>query len=209
MGQRRQEPVRRAKAVGGRVPDIVDLIKSQHRQMDELLEQAQEEGADTKGLLQQVSDMLLPHSEAEESFVYPAIRQHDPEETAEVHDGTAEHHHIEQLMRELLSEDPDGPGYDGKLAAMVGELRHHVEEEEEDLLPVLSEKASDDERAQMGARFAQETGSSDDSRANEPREGQETSSGPTRDELYEKAKEQGIEGRSTMTKDELAKAVES
>jgi hemerythrin superfamily protein len=84
--------------------------------------------------------MLMPHSEAEESFVYPEIRRYEPEETAEVHDGTAEHHHIEQLMRELLSEDPDGPGYDGKLAAMVAELRHHVEEEEEDLLPVLSEK---------------------------------------------------------------------
>ena len=31
----------------------------------------------------------------------------------------------------------------------------------------------------------------------------------TRDELYEKAKELEIEGRSTMSKDELAKAVES
>jgi hemerythrin superfamily protein len=192
------------------VPDIVDLIKSQHRQMDELLEQAQQEGADTKRLLQQVSDLLMPHSEAEESFVYPAIRRHEPAEGEEVHDGTAEHHHIEQLMRELLSEDADGPGYDGKLAAMIGELKHHVEEEEEDLLPVLSEKAGDDERAQMGARFAQETGNSDDSRAGEPREGQEESGGgPTKDELYQKAKEQGIEGRSTMTKDELEKALKS
>jgi hypothetical protein len=51
------------------VPDIVDLIKSQHRQMDELLDHAQQEGADTKRLLQQVSDLLMPHSEAEESLV--------------------------------------------------------------------------------------------------------------------------------------------
>jgi hypothetical protein len=80
-----------------------------------------------------------------------------------------------------------------------------------DLLPVLSEKAGDDERAQMGARFAEVTGSSDDSRAAEPREGQGASSGgePTKDELYQKAKEQGIECRSKMTKEELANAVES
>jgi hemerythrin superfamily protein len=152
----------------------------------------------------------MPHSEAEESFVYPAIRRHEPAEGEEVHDGTAEHHHIEQLMRELLSEKAGGPGYDGKLAAMVGELKHHVEEEEEDLLPVLSEKAGDDERRQMGARFAQATGNSDDSRADEPREGQEKSrGGPTKDELYQKAKAEGIVGRSTMTKDELARALRS
>jgi cation transport regulator ChaB len=37
--------------------------------------------------------------------------------------------------------------------------------------------------------------------------GGSSSDGPTRDELYEKAKELGIEGRSNMSKDELEKAV--
>jgi hypothetical protein len=32
--------------------------------------------------------------------------------------------------------------------------------------------------------------------------------GNTRDELYERAKELGVEGRSNMTKDELAKAIQ-
>ena len=181
--------------------DVVDLIKAQHRAMDDLLEQAQQAEPDqVRELLQRVADMLLPHSHAEESFVYPAIREYDSSEDAEVKDGTAEHHHIEELMRELLSEDPSGPGYDGKLAAMVGELRHHVEEEEEDLLPVLSREASDDEREELGARFAEVTGhEADDVRP---------ASELTRDELYEQAKEQGVEGRSSMSKEELARAVE-
>jgi hemerythrin superfamily protein len=141
------------------VADVVDLIKAQHRTMDDLLERAQQaEPDEVRDLLQQVADLLLPHSEAEESFVYPAIRDHDPREDEEVADGTAEHHHIESLMRELLTEDPSGPGFDGKLAAMVGELRHHVEEEEQDLLPVLSEKAGADEREELGIRFAEVTG---------------------------------------------------
>jgi hemerythrin superfamily protein len=183
------------------MPDVVKLIKAQHRQVDDLLEQAQSEGADVRSLLQQVSDLLLPHSEAEESFVYPAIRERAPDEAEEVHDGVAEHHHIEELLRELLTEDPDGPGFDGKLAAMVGELRHHVEEEEEDLLPVLSEKASDEERERMGARFAAETGSADLTALGNAEDA-------TRAELYEKAKKRDIPGRSKMSKDELAEAVE-
>jgi len=181
--------------------DVVDLIKAQHRTMDALLEQAQQaEPDEVRDLLRQVADLLTPHSAAEEDFVYPAIREYDRSEEDEVRDGTAEHHHIEELMRELLSEDPSGPGYDGKLAAMVGELRHHVEEEEEDLLPVLSREASDDEREELGARFAEVTGPRDDDLP--------ADDDLTRDELYEQAKEQGVEGRSSMSKEELARAVE-
>jgi hemerythrin superfamily protein len=177
--------------------DVVDLIKAQHRAMDDLLEQAQQAEPDrVRELLQQVADMLLPHSQAEESFVYPAIREYDASEDAEVKDGTAEHHHIEALMRELLTEDPSGPGFDGKLAAMVAELRHHVEEEEQDLLPVLSEKADDDEREELGTRFAEETGNG-------------LGAAATRDELYEEARRQDVPGRSSMTKAELAEAVEN
>jgi hemerythrin superfamily protein len=194
------------------MPDVVDLIKAQHRQVDDLLEKAQAEGAEVPGLLRQVSNLLLPHSQAEESFVYPAIRELDSSEADEVHDGVAEHHHIEQLLRELLSEDSDTPGFDGKLAAMVAELRHHVEEEEQDLLPILTEKASDEERERMGARFAAETGSgetgSGEAGSGEAGSG-EAGNDATRDELYEKAKEQDVPGRSKMSKEELADAVDS
>lgn len=187
------------------VPDVVVLIKAQHRRFERLLDAAQGEDADTLALLHEVSDLLVPHSEAEESFVYPAIRGLDSSESDEVRDGTAEHHHIESQLRELLAEDPAEPGYDGKLAAMIGELRHHMEEEEEELLPVLSDRASDDERAQLGARFAEATGSSDTSDGAETRgEGP----GPTRDELYAEAKKRDIAGRSSMTKEQLAAAVE-
>ena len=184
--------------------DVVDVIKAQHREIDRLLDEAMAEGADTAALLRQVSELLTPHSEAEESFVYPAIAKREPEEGEEVKDGAAEHHHIEQVLQELLAGDPDAPGFDGKLAGLVGELRHHVEEEEEELLPVLSEQASAEERAAMGARFAEQTAWTGGTRGkNDAGEG-----GPTRDELYEQAKEQDVPGRSRMTKAELEDAVD-
>ncbi len=181
------------------MPDVVKVIKGQHRRLTELLEQAQQEESDTAELLQQVKRLLTPHSEAEESFVYPRISELNPRETDEVHDGTAEHHHVEELLNELLDEDPDGPGFDGKLAAMVGELQHHIDEEEDELLPVLTERADDSERDAMGDRFVTATGSDGSSSAQHD---------ATRDELYQEAKERDIAGRSSMTKDELAAAVE-
>lgn len=184
--------------------DIVTLIKAQHRTIEKLLDRAADEGADTLALLRQVSDLLVPHSEAEESFVYPTIKAKDSSETDEVKDGAAEHHHIEGTLKELLAEDPDGPGYDGKLAGMVGELRHHIEEEEQDLLPVLSDKVSADERAELAQRFAAATHWSGGGAGEDAGSGDGS---PTRDELYEKAKEQDVPGRSTMSKDALADAV--
>lgn len=192
--------------------DIVDVIKAQHRQVDSLLSQAEEKAEqerydEVRTLVRQVATLLEPHSQAEESFVYPRIAELDEQERDEVHDGTAEHHHVEGLLQELLTEDPGTPGYDGKLAAMTGEIRHHVEEEEQDLLPVLTERCSDQERAAMGERFRTETG------AAAPADG--GSVGPSADasrltkgELYEKARQQDIPGRSTMSKDELARAVD-
>jgi hemerythrin superfamily protein len=189
------------------------LIKIQHRRIDELLEQAEQAEPERMAvLLRQVADLLLPHSEAEESFVYPAIKDYDRSEADEVKDGVAEHHHIEGLLQELLTEDPSGPGYDGKLAAMIGELRHHVEEEEQDLLPVLTEQASDEEREELGARFAEVTGhqledEAERGSAASPGKGPD-GDGVTREELYEQAKKKDIPGRSTMSKDELARALD-
>ena len=57
------------------MPDIVEIIKEQHRQVDELLSRAADEDADRAALLRQVAELLMPHSEAEEDFVYPTIRQ--------------------------------------------------------------------------------------------------------------------------------------
>jgi len=187
--------------------DVVDVIKAQHREIDRLLDQAMAEGSDTTALLRQVSDLLTPHSEAEESFVYPTIAQKQPQEGDEVKDGAAEHHHIDEVLQALLADDPDAPGFDGRLAGLVGELRHHVEEEEQDLLPVLSQQASADERAAMGTRFAQETGWTGGTGA-AVESGDGDDGGSTRAELYEQAKAQDVPGRSKMSKAELEEAVE-
>jgi hemerythrin superfamily protein len=187
-----------ARHQGGIVPDIVEIIKEQHRQVEDLLTRAEEDGADLAGLMEEVARLLLPHSEAEESFVYPAIRDLAAEEGDEIKDGVAEHHQVEEMLTNLLRGAPDDPGYDGTVAAIAGELRHHVQEEEEDLLPILAERLDDAQREEMGRRFAEATTGSLPDAADHA---------TTRRELYEKAREQDIAGRSRMSKQELAEAV--
>lgn len=180
------------------MPDIIEIIKEQHRQVDELLARAAEDGSEKVALLQQVAGMLMPHSAAEEDFVYPTIRDAAGDAGEDVTDGVTEHHQIEEMLQNLLRGDPDDPGFDGTLAAITGELRHHVQEEEEELLPILQDRLDEREREQMGRRFAEATA------GQLPAEGHEHLS---RHELYERAKEQQIPGRSKMSRDQLAEAL--
>jgi hypothetical protein len=66
------------------------------------------------------------------------------------------------------------------------------------------------ERARAGESKSASKSSTRDRKSAPQRGGERSgggSKGPTRDQLYNEAKQRGIEGRSHMTKDELAKAL--
>ncbi|MER6141614.1 plasmid stabilization protein [Streptomyces sparsogenes] len=66
------------------------------------------------------------------------------------------------------------------------------------------------ERARAGETKSASKSSTRDRKSAPQRGGERSgggSKGPTRDQLYNEAKKRGIEGRSHMTKDELAKAL--
>ena len=136
------------------MPGVITLIKDDHTTLESVFKKLEkaEPGA-IPGLLRQVAELLIPHSKAEEQVVYPAIKTTVPDEGSDVDDGLAEHQHVEQTLQELLEADPEAPGVDGLIAAMIGEVRHHVEEEEQQILPAFAESASDQQLSDLGDRF--------------------------------------------------------
>ena len=68
-------------------------------------------------------------------------------------DGLAEHQHVEATLEKLLASDPEEPGVDGLVAAMIGEVRHHVEEEEQEILPAFAEAADNQRLGELGEQF--------------------------------------------------------
>ena len=132
---------------------VVSLIKEDHRELERVFVQLENEQGDIKQLLQVVAELLIPHSKAEEQVVYPAIQAAVPDDKADVDDGLAEHHHVEATLQKLLASDPDEPGADGLIAAMIGEVRHHVEEEENEILPNFSKAVSSQELSELGEAF--------------------------------------------------------
>jgi hemerythrin-like domain-containing protein len=159
---------------------LLDTLERQHREVEALfkkLENATEEDEQTT-LVQELDASLTEHMQIEENQVYPELANLDAEMSQE-----AEVEH--GLAREGLSTLKGligQPGFGAAVAMLQAGIAHHVEEEEKEAFPTL--------RKAMGAPAQAASGEE-----------------PTRDELYQKAQEQGIEGRSHMTKAELADAV--
>lgn len=80
---------------------------------------------------------LVRHSVAEEEFMYPAAREvlDDGDELAD-HE-LEEHAEAERLMKDLDGLDPTDPRFDELLTKLIADIRHHVQDEEADLLPRL------------------------------------------------------------------------
>ena len=137
--------------------DVIDLILADHEKFKGWCDtlESEDEDLDKAKVYRELADLLIPHSEAEESVVYPAIEEAAPKQEEEVKDGAAEHHHIEEAMQRLLDDGPDAPGSDGVEAALVAELRHHMEEEEDDVLPDYKDKTTVAQRREIGEKFVE------------------------------------------------------
>ncbi|MFN3217888.1 MAG: hemerythrin domain-containing protein [Acidimicrobiales bacterium] len=178
---------------------MLNELESQHREVERVLAELAEakEADEQRPLVEELAEMLSRHMEIEESDVYPELRAFDAEMADE---GVSEHDLIRdglQNMQEMIG----APGFGAAVDMVESGISHHVEEEESEAFPLL--------RRELGLEGSGASRSSARS-GGSGRSGSGGSGGsdePTKAELYERAKEKGIEGRSTMSKDDLAKAL--
>jgi hemerythrin superfamily protein len=174
--------------------DIIEHLTDEHRLVEALLDQLadSEPGNERRDLVDQLARMLATHMAMEERHLYPLVREtlgDEEAEEAEVEHALARTGLVK--LRELV----DAPGFGAAVDMMRAGIDHHVSDEEEDLFPQLREQAGE------------ALGSLDAERLDTMIRGGGDLETLSRDEVYQRAKDAGIEGRSTMTKDELVQAL--
>jgi hypothetical protein len=189
--------------------NVVTLIKNDHVTFEWFFSKLEADDITPERaheLLRSLDGLLTPHSNAEESAVYPAIDKAVPKEADETKDGAAEHHHVAALVQQLLAEPADAPGADGIIAAIIGELRHHIEEEEQDILPEYADAVDSAELDRVGRAFAAAK-EQERVKGGYPAWPQPDVIDLTAEQLQTRAQAFDVEGRSTMTKDQLVRAL--
>jgi hemerythrin superfamily protein len=141
-GKSQKEP----QAEPGHVEDIqaTEMLREDHRKVKEIFDEFErtEDSAAKKRLVERALVDLTVHAKLEEEVFYPTVRREIRDD--DLMDEAAEEHHVAKLLiGELASMKPSDPRYDAKFLVLAESVRHHIEEEEGEMLPKIEESGFD------------------------------------------------------------------
>ena len=135
--------------------DLVSLITSDHREVESVFKELESKAGSPshrRDLADHVIAELVRHSVAEEQYMYPAARKVLPDGDQVADHELEEHAEAERVMKDLDGLDPDDPEFDRLLSKLMEDVRHHIKEEETDLLPKLQAACSSEDLADLGEK---------------------------------------------------------
>jgi hemerythrin-like domain-containing protein len=138
--------------------DVIEVLEQDHREVEQMFAELESlRGASTedeqsrrKALTEQVTIELVRHSVAEEVLVYPEVEKKVSAEEAE--HAREEHAEAEETLQRLEKLDADDPAFDDELATLMGEIRHHIDDEEGEMFAHMRQVIEADELRRLGAR---------------------------------------------------------
>ena len=136
--------------------DVIEVLEHDHREVEQMFSELEslrgaaddEAKARRKTLAEQVTIELVRHSVAEEVLVYPQVARKVSAEEAE--HGRKEHAEAEETLHRLEKLDADDPRFDDELATLMGEIRHHIRDEEGETFPLMRQNMDPDELRKLG-----------------------------------------------------------
>jgi hemerythrin superfamily protein len=138
--------------------NAIDLLIHDHRVVEELFaefEKAGKRAFKTKQhIVEKFSKELTVHAYIEETIFYPTARTAVPATKDHVLESIEEHHTVVWMLSELAKIDPTDERYDAKVTVLIENVRHHVEEEEEEWFPQVRKAIKASTLEELGERLA-------------------------------------------------------
>lgn len=186
---------------------VVRLVTLDHRRLERLLERVVAPGPSRERWQRELLQLLAAHQVAEETELYGSLAADWGEES--VRDVRAEGDRLAAAAERLgaldLSGDGEAEGLDAGVDDVRRALAEHAHVTEDVLLPLVGDRLARKRLRELGGRYEQR------------REQELVDNGGHRDvprrldysraELYELARRAGIEGRSSMTREQLIDAL--
>jgi hemerythrin superfamily protein len=136
-------------AVSG--PDAIDLLKNDHDSIKELFDRfkkAKDRRSKAKIARQALNELKI-HAELEEEIFYLAVRQQVGKDV--MNEADEEHHVAKLLIAELEKMDGHGDHFEAKFNVLAENVRHHIKEEESEMLPKA--QGADIDLVKLGQRI--------------------------------------------------------
>jgi hypothetical protein len=133
--------------------DAVSLLKADHKKVKALFTQFEnaEGRREKKKIVAAALLELKLHAAIEEEIFYAAVRRTVGKDT--MNEADEEHHVAKLLIAELESMNGSESHYDAKFTVLAENVRHHIKEEESEMLPKAQTMKLNFEK--LGAQMAE------------------------------------------------------
>jgi hemerythrin superfamily protein len=139
--------------------DAIVLLKNDHKEIKKLFTQFEKAGENAekqKGqLVDKIIELLTVHTYIENEVMYPRVRELLPEVEDDILESFEEHHVADVLVMELSMMKPSAERFDAKTTVLIENVRHHIEEEEDEWFPKVREGLGRKQLQEIGAAMEQ------------------------------------------------------
>ena len=118
------------------------MLKKDHKKVSGLFSQweASDDDKECAELMQQAILELKVHTAVEEELFYPEVRKALEDEAELIDEAEEEHHVVKMLMDEIEELGMDGAQAHAKFKVLLENVRHHIQEEEEEMFPKIEDE---------------------------------------------------------------------
>jgi hemerythrin superfamily protein len=135
----------------------IQMLKDDHKTVEDLFSRYEAAGEEAVEEKRQVRDRIVKelsvHAHIEEEVFYPATREARRETEDMVKEAYEEHSKAKQTLGQLAGLEPSDPQFDTVMQQLIKDVRHHVEEEENEMFPKVNEAMSSQELSDLGDRL--------------------------------------------------------
>jgi hypothetical protein len=134
--------------------DAIHMLKEDHVKVKDLFEdfESTEDVKERKDIAEKAIQELEIHTMLEEEIFYPAVREATEEEDL-MNEAEEEHHVAKVLIEELKKMEASSEHFPAKFMVLAENVRHHIKEEESEMLPKA--KKSDADMEELGQLMMQ------------------------------------------------------
>jgi hemerythrin superfamily protein len=138
--------------------DAITLLRNDHETVEQLFKRFEKAGdrayVERRQIVDRILEELSIHAAIEEQLLYPIARARVPGTEDIALESLEEHHIVKWMLSELVDLDPSHERFDAKVTVLIENVRHHVEEEEQELFPKLRSELSRKDLADLGDALA-------------------------------------------------------
>ena len=136
--------------------DAIVILKDDHKDVRALFrefEKSTTTNARKGAIVRKVIELLTVHTYIENEVMYPEVRRLLPDLEDDVLESYEEHHVADVLVMELAALKPGDERFEAKTTVLIENVRHHMDEEEQDWFPKVRQGLGRNQLQDLGAQL--------------------------------------------------------